>query len=924
MQKISMLLLCLLIAIGAMAEGKIAGKVTDEKTGEAIIGATVLVKGTPNGTATDIDGAFNISVAPGTYAIEVKYIGYQSKEVADIVVTEGNTTTVDLVLSESKSTELTEFVVRSSIKQESINAIYTRQKNAASISDGISADVIKKSPDRTTGEVLKRVSGTTIQDNKFVIVRGLGDRYNTALIDNTILPSTEPNRKAFSFDIIPSALIDNIIISKAATPDLPGDFAGGAIQILTKETPEQNFNSIAIGAGYNTVSTGRKFQSGYRTGTDILGFDDGSRALPGSFPSSKEVIGGLNKQQSITVLQQLNNDYTINEHSALPAVSLQGALGRLYRLKHSGKIGLTAAVTYNHNETIKKDLIRQYDNFDYIDQVYTYSSSLGALVNLGYYFGNNKIVFKSLYNRVFDDNFLSRQGYNYGSTSDIRYYAYDLVQKSLLKTSLEGEHQVGKKQAKFNWVLAYNLITNDQPDQRKVSYSRLAGSASVFSADNTSLGKANNRLFSNLNENVFSGGANFSSPYKFLNKSSLKIGTLVQYRVRDFSNRYIGAIADPGAPNVDEIRTRDISQLYAPDVIANGTYYLNDLTTDADKYDATTSNIAGYAMSDNKLTDNLRLVFGARVESYSLDLKAGQVHVNTNWLDVLPSANLSYSLNERANLRASYFRSVARPELREIAPLAYYDYELSATVNGNPNLVRSQIDNFDLRYEIYPAAGEVISASVFYKSFTRTIENTVYAENSSYEITTINYGTARNIGIEAEVRKNLGFIAEGSPLKDITFYVNAAYIKSNVSIEEPYYVRGSLVKSRALSGQSPYVINTSLSYSALQGKLNFTALYNRIGQRIFLVGQGRLADVYEMPRNLLDLQAAVNLSKRSELKLNVKDILNSPVRFYFDQNGNEKFDNTKFEAAHINSDIDWTLQSYKPGTTFTLTYTYKF
>ena len=275
MRIVYMLLVTLFFSVQAMALGKISGKITDEKTGEPIIGATIIVKGSSEGASTDVDGQFMVSVNEGTYTIVVKYIGYQAKEVSDVRVTNNATTTVNVAITEAKSQELKEVVVRSSIKKENINALYTIQKNSATISDGISADVIKKSPDRSTGEVLKRVSGTTIQDNKFVIVRGLSDRYNVALVDNAILPSTEPNRKAFSFDIIPSAMIDNIIITKAATPDLPGDFAGGAINILTKETPDQNFNTLSLGFNYNTQSTGQQFKSGYRTGTDFLGFDDG-------------------------------------------------------------------------------------------------------------------------------------------------------------------------------------------------------------------------------------------------------------------------------------------------------------------------------------------------------------------------------------------------------------------------------------------------------------------------------------------------------------------------------------------------------------------------------------------------------------------------------------------------------------------------
>lgn len=909
--------------------GKITGKITDEKTGETVIGAVITVKNTEKGSVSDVDGNYVIDIADGSYVLEVKYLGYTTKEIEGVVVKGEEVTTANVTIKEAGSSQtLKEVVVRSSLKKENISALYTIQKNAASVSDGISADVIRRSPDRSTGEVLKRVSGTTIQDNKFVIVRGLSDRYNTALIDNAILPSTEPNRKAFSFDIIPSAMIDNIVITKSATPDLPGDFAGGVINILTKETPDKNYNTISLGTSYNTASTGKVFKSGYRSSTDFLGFDDGARKMPSNFPSQQSVQG-LTRQQSIVALNSLNNNFTVKEHTALPGINLQAAMGRAYALKNSNKLGFSAAITYNHTENIKPSLLRQYDNLNVVDNVYNYSTNLGALLNVGYYFGGNKILFKSLYNRIFDDNFLYREGYNIGTSANVRYYAFDLVQKSLLKTSLEGEHQLGKGQSKFGWLLSFNNVINDQPDQRKVAYSTsLSTGDNAYYADNTTLGKANNRLFSYLNEDIYNGSAYYALPFKmFNNKNSLKVGVFGQQRTRDFYNRYLGPTYDYLAPNANnEDRTRDLEHLYSADVINSGVYRLEDITSDDDAYKATATTLAGYAMFDNKFTDKLRLVWGARFESYSLDLRnrTGAVHVNPVWNDLLPSANFSYSLTEKANIRASYFRSVARPELREVAPMSYYDYEMNAVVNGNPDLQRSLIDNFDLRYEWFPNPGEILSASVFYKQFTNTLENYIYGDNSSYDVKPMNYKSARNIGVEAEIRKSLGFISENSFLKDMSFYVNAAYIKSVVKMDSFQNVAAKAIDERQLSGQSPYTINASLSYAGMEGKLNLNVLYNVIGQRLYYVGQGRLGNVYESPRNLLDFQASYAVNKRSEFRLNVKDILSNPYRYYFDQDSDGKFVKQTISNQQIDNQKDWVFQQYRPGTTFSLTYTYKF
>lgn len=923
----------LLASLNVWAGGKIAGKITDEKTGDAIIGATVVLKGTANGTVTDVDGNFMLAAEAGTYVLEIKYIGYQGKEVEDVKVTNDNTVTVNVLISESKSKELKELVIRTSIKKENISSLYMLQKNNASISDGISADVIKKSPDRSTGEVLKRVSGTTIQDNKYVIVRGLSDRYNTALVDNAVLPSTEPNRKAFSFDIIPANLIDNIVITKTATPDLPADFAGGVINVLTKEIPEQNFTNISVGTGYNTVSTFKDFKSGYRTGTDILGFDDGSRQLPANMPGTKKVRDeGLVGDANINAIKSLNNDFSINTKTALPQMSLQASTGHSWLMNNNKRFGIIGAVTYNHNESILKDVKRQYNDFDFTDQAYRYSTALGAMVNAGYSFGANKIVLKSLYNRVFDDNFLLRTGNDFSSRNFINYYAFDLIQKSLFKVSLEGDHRLGENKGKLNWLLAYNTVGNDQPDQRKIRYTRpMDDAAAPMTADVTSSGKANNRLFSDLQDNIYSASVNYALPFNlFANKSTFKAGVFGQYRQRTFDARFLGLNIDLSKPDAEEVRQRPIDKLFSNDLVQKGYYKLTEQTGGPDKYDASTTTAAGYLMLDNKFSDKFRLVWGARTESFNLKLNsfnsAGKAtNVDTTWIDVLPSANFTYSLNAKTNLRLSYYRTLARPELREMASFAYYDYELSALTYGDPKLVRSQIDNVDLRYELYPRAGEILSASVFYKHFKNPLEAYVYDPLSQIEIKVRNYTQANNVGAEVELRKNLGFISNTRVFNNTSFYANLAYIHSVVEgIDARTGLR--VGDDRPLTGQSNYVINTSLAYSAMKGKLNFNVLYNRIGPRIYLVGgTDKYRNAYEVPRNLLDFQASYAVSKRSEFRLNIKDLLNAECKVFFDQNKNGKFDGVvKQEGSAVSTTNDWVLYQYRPGTTFSVTYTYKF
>lgn len=933
MQRLCVFLLGIfLLSTAALpAFGQITGSVRDSVTGEVLVGVAVSVEieGADKitaGTTTDIDGNFSFNISPGEYLLKARYSGFPAKIIKGISIQEGQAVEVPILMAERLKKELNETTIVGSQNKDWISSLYTIQKNAMSISDGVSADVIKRSPDRNTGEVLKRVSGATIQDNRFIIVRGLNDRYNTALVDGASMPSTEANRKAFSFDIIPSGMIDNIVIYKSATPDLPGDFSGGLINVLTKEVPDQNFNSISIGSGFHTASTGKIFQSGFRGKTDFLGFAGQNRQLPTDFPNPQE-IGKLNPYKpegSTPYLMALNNDYSIKEHRALPPVSLQGSLGRIFYVNGNNRLGLTAALSYSHDENIKNNVLRQYDNFDYQDNIYTYSSNLGALLNLAYVSPKHKISLKTFYNRLFDDQLLYREGKNYSSSSMVKYYAFDLMQKSLFKTTLSAEHQIGNGGQKLDWLLSYNMISNNQPDQRKVSYSRSLNGSADYVADITTLGKANNRLFSDLNESVWNGNVNDYIPISIFFKSAIKVGVFGQYRYRDFHNRYLGATLSPNYANAESLRKLPINQLFDNNTLSQNAYILEDQTGDADTYTATVTNIGGYAMMDNKITEKFRAVWGARLENEQLSVATGTETVaEKKWLDVLPSLNLTYALNDRANLRASYFRSIARPELRELTNLSYYDYEMSATMTGDPALERTQIDNIDLRYEWFPGRGEIISASLFYKHFKNAIESRVYGANSSYDITPFNSPSAMDAGIEFEVRKGLGFLDQSGIGKNLSVYLNAAYIYSKADAEG-LYIRGEKMKNRPLSGQAPYSINTGLSYLSSDGKLNVNLLYNRIGQRLTLIGQDKMGIIYELPRNLLDFQISYALSRKSTLCLNVKDILNNPVTFYFDQNNDGHFNGTSFDNGVIKEQGDWIWQSYRPGRSFSLNYSYSF
>lgn len=922
------LLTLLFVVIGAtvfaQGTGKISGTVADKKTGETIIGASVKVLGVNKAVATDVEGRYIIGgLTPGNYVLEVSYIGYTIKSITAIEVKDGNTTSVNVTLEESQSQTLNQVVVTTTVKKETVNSLYLKQKTNVSISDGISAEQIRRSPDRNTSEVLKRVSGTSIQDNKFVIVRGLSDRYNTTLLNNAILPSTEPDRKAFSFDIIPSNMIDNIVINKTASPDLPGDFSGGVVQVLTKDIPTENYLFASAGTGYNSQSTFQKFQLGEKSGIENFGFFKSDRNIPKGIPSTQK-YNVLTANQKIDAGKLFRNSFQTNTfNAAMPSQAYQLSMGLRKALKNKANIGAIVSLTYRNSETRNEAERFDYEGatkqYDFNDETFKFSSSLGALANFAYIKGNHKIAFKNLYNVSLDNTYTSRFGTQFVDQDLIKGYSYDLVSKSLLNSQLEGEHKFSWQDLKLNWNLGYSYSDRLQPDLKSINY-RLDydQGAKVYEAvvpNGTASRTDASRFFSDLFEDSYNAGLNVTLPFTlFKEKSSLKVGGLKQYKLRDFKARKFGYIKSFGAFEAN-LLTLPYNEIFNSTNLKPTGFILDEGTENADKYDATSDLNAGYAMLDIRVSKKIRLSLGARVEdSYQLvntaDFTGKKVKVEKQYLDILPSLNATYSLSDQTNIRFSASQTVTRPELRELSNFGFFDYISKRILQGNPDLKRSQNTNIDVKYEIFPGAGQVLSISGYYKYFKNPIEQVV-SSGSVKNITFQNANSATTYGMELEARKNLGFMGENSFYKNLTAYVNTSVIFSTVNLNSLV----SEITSRALQGQSPYLINAGLLFNEPKSNLSFNILYNRIGERISEVGYQGYPDIYEKGRNMLDFQISKKLiNNKAELRLNLADVLNEKIYFY--QNNNNK--------KTYQSNIDNIMNTARTGMGASLTFTYNF
>lgn len=913
--------------------GSVKGKVLDSKTGELLPGVVVFVEGTSIGTSTDMDGNFMLKNIPvGSHNITFKFIGYTSKSITDVKIKKGEITSFDITL-ESSQNELTEVVVTATVNKESNTALLLQQKNSAVVSDGISSEAIKRTPDKSTSDVLKRVSGASIQENKFAVIRGLNDRYNAAYINGAPLPSSESDRKAFAFDIFPANMLDNLVIIKTATPDLPAEFAGGIIQINTKSIPEENFQSVSIGSAYNTITTG-KDQLYYKGGkTDWLGIDDGTRAMPDVIPDKENFPIKIDDQAALA--KQTNVDWALYNKKFSPNYSFQYSFGRNIPIKNQ-ILGITAAITYNRTNNYNETLRRAYtsnsnDNsnipsqidYDYLDKTYSEQTLAGALANVSYKINdNNSIAFKNLYSINSDDRVIERTGETNPLESNptlLKSTARWFTSNKVYSGQLNGDHYLPKTKIRINWLGGLSKIEREIPNLRRSVYTRLQSlndpsdpnpydtvyTASV-SMSSVGQGYGGGMFWSKNEETIYSGkiDVSYNFPIGKQIKNEIKIGGFAQTRSRDFSARQLGytqygkvggnVTFNNSLLHLDEneiFSSANMGLISPPTITSNGVggFKIVDGTRYSDAYAASSNLQATYLMFDNRYKSFLRLIWGARAENFSQKLDAvksdkSKLNLATTKLDVLPSANLILSVTEKQNVRFSYSQTLNRPEYRELAPFAFYDFNTQFVLSGYDSLQRAKIHNADVRYEFYPGRGQLVSVSGFYKKFQNPIEQISRPDVIS-EISFRNVPTATNYGTEIEFRVLLGSLLKKDScrfLNNLTAFTNLAIIRSQVDVAD---VIGAEKSSRPLQGQSPYVLNGGIQYLDNELGYSISASLNRVGTRIFIVGNVNEPTIWENGRTFLDLQLTKSFwKKKIELKFNAQNVLAQEQIFYQNRN----------------------------------------
>lgn len=919
----TLFMLLLSFSVSFAQSVKFSGKVSNDKN-EPLPGVSIKVTNGP-GTTSDVNGNFTLNLTAGQkYELTLSAIGYAAKTVSDVEVVAGqvNELNITMAVAAKDLGGVTVKAQASSARKENVNSLIQFQKNTNTVASVISAESIRRSPDRNTGEVLKRTPGASIQDGRFLVVRGLADRYNQAMLNGILLTSTEPDRKTFSFDLIPAPMIDNIIINKAFVPEYPGEWAGGLIQVNTKDIPTKNFFNLQVGTGFNTQTIGKSFYKDRGGDLDWLGIDDGTRALPNTY-TTKSGFDALTPAEKTAIGKQLRTDWSPVKTTAPLNVSLQANAGFTTNIFNK-KLGGTFGLLYNKSNRNQQLLNRSNNlangvfsiNSSYDDSKYIQDVTVGALGSLSLQLNPlNRISVRSLVNLNNPNAVTQRAGYDINRGEDLTGSEFTFKQNTFFTVQATGDHNP-MTNLKLKWYGSFNILDSYIPDQRRIVYSRATGSSDPYLllVSNTLSQQSGSRIFQNLGDYIYTGGGDATYNFNlFDQKQSIKGGYMLQIKDRLYDGKFF---ANYLPSDNKTLRQLPADQVFAAENFGDGTgsqFGFDAIKNKAFRYMANTILNAGYIQFDNQLSNAFRVVWGVRAEHY--DQLVGSVkasdprHTYSEVLDFLPGFNATYKLNNKTNIRLSGSQTVIRPELRELASLNIYDFELNASVQGYPSLKRTKITNADLRYELYPRAGETFSAGLFYKYFNDPIEQLFdEAAGGASTFTFRNTEKATSYGVEMELRKRLDFI---NALKNFTFQTNAAYIYSKVESKE-------FDVDRPLQGQSPYLLNLGLLYDLPKQGFNATLLYNQIGRRLYFVGQGNLAiggspDIYEASRPILDFQVSKRIiSNKGEIKLNVSDILNRTQYFYQNADDNDKF----------NKNEDAYRFTRKFGTTFGVTFNY--
>ncbi len=895
--------------VASAQTGTVTGTLRDAVTGEELVGVNVVIVGSTAGATTDLDGRYTVRNVPAApFDLRFSYVGYSPSVVTGVKVGAGESLRLDVNLKPGEI-QGDEVVVTAERQLNTESSLLAVRRKAATIGDAVSMEQVKRSPDATSGDALKRITGVTVFDNKFVFVRGVTDRYNSATLNGVPVTSTDTDvdKKSFAFDLIPANLLENMTVTKTATPDLPGDFTGGLVQLNTLDFPDRNVLKLSLSSSSNSITSGKSVYKAQGAAQDWTGFDNGYRNFPGDEVNFLYDLGRTipNNWKLRRERAPLNGNFNLSMGDRLGAG--EGAVGYIAGLSYRNGYQRTES-TADWRDSFDTPLVDGEGSRD------TYSVLWGGLLNVTYQLSPlHKLTLNNNFSQSGEDKITHNEFIDDTQEANIVEIA-EWDQRSNYVTQLAGSHRLPELGGlDIQWRGAYSSSISQEPDRRQAVVARPENTPPSFPY----AFERGIRSWSNLREYSRSFGADVLLPLG--EDTRVKFGGLAEGKSRQFNIRFFeidGSQVDFAAN--PRLYYLPMDSIFAPENFSPGRFFMRELSNPRDFYSGTQTVYSAYAMLDQRfvlLEQNLRFVGGARMEnSEQLVNTISPFATNEPFvarvknIDVLPSANLTWTISELTNFRVAYSQSVNRPEFRELSAFYFYDYNVFEGTFGNPLLKRALSRNYDVRLEIFPEPGEVVALSGFYKGLTNAIEMKILASTNP-ERTWFNSPKGKNYGWEFELRKTLGFL--GDYFRNIAVGANYSRIHSEIEYEFGYKVDSAGVyldkfrtETREMQGQSPWTLNLSLTFTEPTLGTTLSVLYNEFGRRMDAVGDRRELDVIEFPRGVVDLSIMQPVIPGLEVKFSVKD-LNAKKREFQTRQG--KPYRTTFQGTTYSLQASFTL-----------------
>ncbi|MFT7406800.1 MAG: outer membrane receptor protein involved in Fe transport [Flavobacteriaceae bacterium] len=910
---------------------KLSGTIMDGEFNEPLAFSNVVVKGTIIGTTSDFEGKYTLDVPVGVYTIQFFYLGYETKEISNVEMVLGKLTEVDVVMNPS-SNQLDEVVLVTSARQNSETAILNVQRKSVNLLDGLSAQSIKKVGDSDLAGAIKRVPGVSVQGGKYVYVRGLGDRYSKTVLNGLEVPGLDPDRNTLQLDIFPTNLIENILVSKSASADLPSDFSGGVVDIVTKDFSLVPEYSINVSANYNPSMHFKKdYIRDFRSKTDFLGFDSNYRDLP--LDPKDNIPNAITTSSEANLLPGITKSFdpkmgVMNAQNEMN-FSLGATASNQYSLKNDKSIGFIASLGYKYETTYYDDFFNgtAINQFQELEPYFSQQGRAGienillsGLAGVSFKTKRSKYKLNLLYLQNGESNAIKADYEDfienpYIGTGELLTY----TERNITSIPLTGKHSNLNGDAILEWKLAYNKATVADKDFRRTVFE--TDSERSYFALSSSTTNFPTRFWRNLEEDVLNGKIDYSKEIKLGNtEHKWKFGVGYVGKTRDFStfNYTIGFKGDSNvlSGNANEILLN--KNIWSP---ANnfGSYAIGNFQA-TNQYNSESTNQSAYISDEIRFSSKFKAVLGLRFENYVLKYSGqnleGAVYDKATFIDkkdFFPSANLILSPTEDQNVRFSYAKTTARPSFKEASAITLYDPITERFFIGNPDLKPSYIDNLDLRFEKYGAGGDFFAVSAFAKLFKDPIEINAVNLNSPNQLTGKNNKNAQLLGMEIEYRKD--FIK--TEFFTLNFNTNISIIEAKQKMSDAEY-QGRLIiaegrplnDSRKLQGQSPYMINSGLNFKINKSNLEGGLFYNVQGKTLEVVGIGIVPDVYSEPFHSLNysMQKSFGKDQRQSIKLTVDNLLGDIRESFY----------SFYDQPELH------FSRFKPGTSFTLAYNLKF